>query len=125
MSHTHVSRQMLQTTAFSKDLGGNTVALALVDTTVGTSRNTRGILTTMLQEIQRLVDFHRSQCGLGITELLRLATEQMRLKTKKTNQNSSNTTHVEECVTDNGKYSQSGNQNTDQTGSNARRDDND
>jgi hypothetical protein len=57
VTKTHVSGQVSDAGTVLEDLGGHAVALALVEATTGAAaHNTGGILTTVLEEIQSIVD---------------------------------------------------------------------
>lgn len=59
MTKAHVAGEVSDAGSVLEDLGGHAVALALVETTTrAAAYDSGGILTAVLEQIQRIVDFH-------------------------------------------------------------------
>jgi hypothetical protein len=69
-AYAHVSRQVLDSLPLGEDLGRHAVAFALVDSAPLANRNPGGILTSVLKEIERLMEIYGGRGGLCITQLL-------------------------------------------------------
>jgi hypothetical protein len=68
MSQSHEAREVLNAFSVLEDLRGHSVALTLIDSASGrTSGDTAGILTAMLEKIQRIVDVSGSRDRLGVS----------------------------------------------------------
>lgn len=75
VTESHESWKILNTLSILEDLGGHTVALALVDTSsAGTGCNTAGILSAVLEIVQGVVEVSRGIGGLAV--LLEVAHDQ-------------------------------------------------
>lgn len=67
MAETHESREIGNASAVLENLGGHTVALALVETTTGAAADySSSVLAAVLEEIEGIVDLNRSRLRLGV-----------------------------------------------------------
>jgi hypothetical protein len=66
MAETHEAGEVRDARSIVEDLGGHAVALALVKASTGAAADDSGrILTTVLEQIQRIVDLYRGRLGFS------------------------------------------------------------
>ena len=67
MAKTHEAGEIGNTSTILEDLGGHAIALALVETTAGTAADyTSSVLSTVLEEVEGIVNLYRSGLRLGV-----------------------------------------------------------